>query len=158
MSLELDAGLHVLRWEFERKDGNSFGSWSELSDFEVIGDFATWASAIGLAGAKETSDPDFDGLENVVEYALGTDPLSREADGLTMVETESGVWVTYPFAPDRQTGVDTALEVSTDLAQWLPMETVEYPDDHRRALIENPPAQLWVRLAISAEEQGNPGQ
>jgi hypothetical protein len=40
----------------------------------VAGNYASWATAHGITGQPASGDFDKDGLTNLVEYALGTDP------------------------------------------------------------------------------------
>lgn len=63
------------------------------------------------------ADSDGDGIANLIEYALGSNPLIAAApspDGLTFV---------VPIAPDADDAIVLG-EVSTSLADWIPAERI----------------------------------
>lgn len=129
--------------------------------------YADWAKAHSEAAPME--DPDHDGLPNLAEYALGTDPgssLAPESPVLTPgVESGSG----FSFATvalTLRTGADDAvvsLQFSSDLKNWVsppaPFErisTTGRPDGRSVELFRSltPQPQLpkgWFRLKVSME-------
>ena len=90
-------------------------------------DFATWAIANGLdAGALLTDDPEGDGLNHLLEYALGSDPLVESSRNLPQASQQflsvagsSDYSLTFSFR--RQVGASDliySVELSTDLSSW----------------------------------------
>ncbi|MDP1579052.1 MAG: pectinesterase family protein [Candidatus Didemnitutus sp.] len=68
--------------------------------------------------AADTADPDADGLTNLVEYALGLDPLTATNAGLPQLAANESEW-TYTYTrPADRTDLTYAVEFSTDLANW----------------------------------------
>ena len=78
------------------------------------GGFAAWASQNGVG--SELEDPDGDGVENLLEFALGLDP--REVSEPVMV----GDAVRFLTSPGS--GVPVVLERSADLVNWAVVPTV----------------------------------
>ncbi len=60
-------------WSVSRTGGNMFLNYSPPS---LGGSYATWATAAGIPGALPNNDADNDGLANLVEYGLGTNPTT----------------------------------------------------------------------------------
>ena len=86
--------------------------------------YAEWAARFFRYGAMNnthTSDPDFDGLKNVAEYALGSAPLAPNGSPTEWVRvSDSGV--DYPGIRFRRragtSDLTVRVQVSTDLATW----------------------------------------
>jgi len=94
---------------------DSYGSvTSAAATLAVSDNFAAWAARNGVAGA--TVDFDFDGLQNLIEYALGLDPKSPGLAGAPVSGTNGGrLTLTYTKvknAPD----VACAVQVTSSLA------------------------------------------
>jgi hypothetical protein len=89
--------------------------------------FEEWRGAQGLDGAlrqsagRTTDDPDSDGTVNLLEYALGGDPLAADAPGLSVTAPDAATLeLTWPENPDL-TDVTTTLRETTSLgAAWTP--------------------------------------
>ncbi|MDZ4405378.1 GEVED domain-containing protein [Prosthecobacter sp.] len=79
--------------------------------------FATWAQDSALGGA--TDDPDEDGLANLLEYALGTDPVNAlQPNRFTLTQDSAGsiiALLTQPIA--TRDDIIIKLESLTDLTQ-----------------------------------------
>ena len=91
-------------------------------EFVPTASYAAWAAAAGLTGAQAlaTADPDGDGLANIVEYALHTDPLrsfSSQAPTLAII----GDSMVLTHRRSKTALVDLTYEVSTDLKVWTPV-------------------------------------
>ena len=98
-----------------------------LSDVEVAaladgGGYASWVTQTmpetSAAQALDSADPDGDGQLNLLEYALGTDPLTVSGSPFTIERAGDGsLWLMYP----RRTGFSglryTILQ-SDDLVSW----------------------------------------
>jgi hypothetical protein len=96
-----------------------------LPSGEVESGYAGWRSEQGFATSEDgepMADPDGDGLVNLVEYALGLNPLSAKRDGVPTGGIEAIGDVNYltlnvaknPDAAD----VVFMVEVSDDLINW----------------------------------------
>ena len=90
-------------------------------------DFASWASSVGLPeGAAPEDDPEGDGLNHLLEYALASDPLvpsSADAPSasvqLLTIGEDTGAYLTLTFR--RQIGaadLSYAVEFSDDMLSW----------------------------------------
>ncbi len=78
--------------------------------------FATWATTHGVIEA--TGDADQDGLSNLLEYALGTDPTSPNI-AAPLAVTRDGSHIALSFNVNLQTpDVVFQVEGSDDLATW----------------------------------------
>ena len=109
-----------LAWRASRLTGGTPGTGEYI-------DFATWAIANGLdAGALLTDDPEGDGLNHLLEYALGSDPLVESSRNLPQASQQflsvagsSDYYLTFSFR--RQVGASDliySVELSTDLSSW----------------------------------------
>ena len=86
--------------------------------------FATWASGYGVSGGG--NDPDLDGVSNLMEYALGTNPQSPSTPRTPEIAMNgSQGLISYEVstvAPD----VDYVLEMSSDLLQWTSVDAAPF--------------------------------
>ena len=93
----------------------------------LVQDFELWAETVFPAGTDAAdmtpaADPDGDGVVNLMEYALGTDPLSPStADLPTPLRLTIGddqfLALSYP-RPPHDNGVTYTVETSEDLQSW----------------------------------------
>lgn len=88
----------------------------------AVSPYAAWASAQGLsAGVNDgaTQDPDADGVANLVEFALGGNPLSAaSAPAPTVARSGSNLAFTYDVKTAAAAQFTVTAETSTDLAAW----------------------------------------
>lgn len=120
-----DGGGASLTRISEKEYGNDFANWTAAAPSPGTiapgSRFTSWAASHGLT--DPAGDPDGDGLESLLEYALGTDPLAPST-AHPLALADGGVSaVSYqvdPAVPD----VDFVLLGSTDLLSWVPLDTV----------------------------------
>jgi hypothetical protein len=85
---------------------------------ESVRHWAAWQEEVAFApgAAGELADPDKDGLCNLLEYALGSDPLRLEATAVPTVACIDG-YLEFTFSrTSAHPDVVIAVEASTDLA------------------------------------------
>ena len=64
------------------------------------------------------SDADHDGMDLLVEYALGLDPLNTDATGLP-IPALAGDFLTLTYTKNKAaTDITVTAEVSSDLVNW----------------------------------------
>ena len=97
-------------------------------------DFDTWAQTNGLgAGASMSADPDKDGLNNLMEYALASNPLVDSRSDLPTGETKlievDGTTASYLTITFRRqlaaSDLTYTVELSGNLAAWDPDTAVQ---------------------------------
>jgi autotransporter-associated beta strand protein len=88
--------------------------------------YAAWVATQSWpspAASAADADPDADGLPNLLEYALATDPLAASA-GPVLGTTGTGPrFLTLSFARVADAALTYTVEASTDLAGWAPIWT-----------------------------------
>ena len=86
-----------------------------------------WASDNGLdPAATKTDDPDGDGIVNLMEYALSSNPIATSRGDLPQIamqtldlEDQPKEYITYSFTRQGQTNdLIYSVEVSEDLKEW----------------------------------------
>lgn len=95
--------------------------------FEQWQDFA-FPAGTPLVDREPGEDPDMDGFKNLLEYALGLDPMAHSAmPSATQVTISGQTYLEWRFnRPAGRSDVSLAGEASDNLAQWLtgPAEAV----------------------------------
>lgn len=83
--------------------------------------YGDWATAKGLTGANNgaNDDPDFDGISNIIEFALDGDPLASDTSKLP-VSSEDATNFHFDFdrRDDSVSEVALTFEYGTTLASW----------------------------------------
>lgn len=86
--------------------------------------FATWTASIPWAGANSdpTADPDGDGLPNLLEYALGSDPLDSASAAAPFLQV-SGLspqpsFLQLTFTRVADPALTYTVQASSDLLTW----------------------------------------
>ena len=112
-------------------------------------------SEISQGLAADEADPDGDGLVNLAEYALGTDPR-HFSPPLAAVRDENGLTLTFT-RPAGLTGISYAAESSDGLGTWSPVtleviatgttETVRARDP----LTSGNPGRRFIRLRFERQ-------
>ncbi|MCP5533120.1 MAG: hypothetical protein H7A48_08100 [Akkermansiaceae bacterium] len=124
--------------------GNDWVSWRELS-------FDETQIAAGLA--DEDADPDFDNLDNLAEYALGTNPLGFTPPFVATLDG-TGLWFTFT-RPAGLPDVSYAAESSDGFGTWSPaiLEVIEMGETEtvraREPLSTGDPARRFLRLKFT---------
>jgi hypothetical protein len=100
----------------------SDGSLSANSTFtvSVTETMASWLSAQADVGTltAATDDPDGDGLANLLEYALGTEPGNAASGSAPVAGVDADGKLTLTFTPERVSGLRYVIEASSDLSDW----------------------------------------
>ncbi|MEP4076699.1 sialate O-acetylesterase [Haloferula sp.] len=118
--------------------------------------YYTWRTGISWGSGDdetETGDPDLDGIENFLEYALGLDPLTSDPSGLPTL-TPNGSDSEYDFNNLRD---DVLYEVllSTDLVNWSEPAFAEVTSATMMPVLipgsEAVDGRLFVRLRVSEQ-------
>lgn len=84
----------------------------------------TYFGVIASTGtAADAADPDGDGIANLLEYALGTDPTVAGSAVLPTGTSEGGNFVFRYTRPVATTDLVSIVQKSTDLATWTTIST-----------------------------------
>lgn len=143
-------------------DGTGFALHRKI-EFLYGNDFINWEASVATPGIEAGrsslsewsaqhdildlyADDDADGLANLLEYAIGSNPTSpNEMFGLVVTPIGDDVMVTYPTEFQRE-GILVRMEVSRDLVTWDLAPTVTEGDLQR---FENPQEpDLFFRLNV----------
>lgn len=135
---------------------NASGSvTSQPASVVIKQSYTRWAAGFGLAADSQALDPDGDGLNNLLEYALNLTPTVADTRGGPTLTIEGGQSVFRFTRPTWTTGITYWVEFSTDLTTWTPAPTaptVESSTASSETLVvtfaSNGPRQ-FVRLRIS---------
>ena len=100
-------------------------------------------------------DIDGDGLKNLVEYALGLDPLSRnaalmptrDANGLTLLFTRPKDLPNVTYAAESTDSLGSWSPVTLEIISDGPVQTVRARDP----LTSGNPARRFMRLVLVAQ-------
>jgi hypothetical protein len=106
------------------KQGNDPAAWiaSTPAPGAGVGGYAAWSLAtFGVSGEAKTGDPDGDGLSNLMEYLLGSDPQSPTSltSGLDSNEENPRFVLEYTLRKDRDDASLTAWQ-SDEFQTWIP--------------------------------------
>jgi len=116
----------------ELRIGTTWAAVTPASDLPPAEGYAAWrdstfgADAGNPAISGPHADPDGDGVKNLLEYALGRNPLAASRAGLPTVSRQTftvdgqqGTYLTLTFTkPNAVTDVGYNVEVSGGLASW----------------------------------------
>ncbi|MBI2513888.1 MAG: putative Ig domain-containing protein [Opitutae bacterium] len=87
--------------------------------------FAAWQATNFTSGelsdanvSGPAADPDHDGVANLTEYALGTDPKAASTSGLPAITVSNGEWVFTYTRPADRSDLTYTVETSTNLSTW----------------------------------------
>ena len=159
---QVGEGPHTIRWEFSQGRLNgplAVPGAAVVNGFTIVDNFEKWAEARAIPAqvAGTAADADFDGLSNIVEFVLGTDPRRGNDNTLTVTSTIYGIEISYLGLPGLDTGQTVGVQVSAGLVDWQDVPTEEIYDGNatpfvrHRARLETDLQQLYVRLTVSDE-------
>jgi len=114
------------------------------------GGYDAWAASMGLVGeeALRLADADRDGLQNLIEYALGTSPLAYTASPAARIEPDEASppvkRLTMRFTRPRDLpDVSYAVWVSADLKSWSEVSDI--------TVVDGPGSELETVIARDSE-------
>ncbi|MBT4223734.1 MAG: redoxin family protein [Opitutae bacterium] len=125
----LSAGVHALAISVHNASKTSSDIGFDLRLFTIVGsggggdsEFTAWAETNGLSNqpAKDQAmdaDPDNDGHSNLLEYALGGNPLSEQAESLQETSADSSK-ASVTFIRVKKT-IDSALSYNVQICPDL---------------------------------------
>jgi hypothetical protein len=104
-----DAGL------YDCVVSDDYGSVNTSAATLAVSDsFSAWSARKGVAGSS--GDPDFDGLPNLVEYALGSDPQTKTPSASPVVAPD-GDYLTLTYTKVKNSpDITCAAQVASSLA------------------------------------------
>ena len=89
-----------------------------IDQFVLIRDYDSWIAQFTVSDSSEQGDPDGDGTDNLVEYALGLDPTAHDTCPSPAVDLSgANPQVTIGLASGT-TGITSEIQRSTDLTGW----------------------------------------
>ena len=133
--------------------GNFVSSWS--NELPTPGgkriDYAGWSAIWGVGG--EFLDPDFDGLDNIVEFALGLNPTVFDANALSDLVIEGGDIILTYTRNLLHSGITISGEYSTNLVDWMPtsdslVSSSNFSEVRKSSVTMSPHTRLFMRLKI----------
>ncbi|CAN5242765.1 hypothetical protein BH23VER1_BH23VER1_12360 [soil metagenome] len=142
----------------------SVGFWSPGTHVDGMpfcdpgGGYATFAMMFPGLGAAEDDD-DFDGIPNLIEYALGLDPTMPDTGGLPVVGTDGMGRPQLTVAKGALAGADAnttfSVTVSTELAEWTTVDTVVLSDtpDELAVVYVGGEDRIFMRLEVTEDSQ-----
>jgi len=121
----LDANLpagtsYVYRVRVTNEAGSNYSA--EITAATASAGYSAWASAQGAnfagASAAMDADPDRDGMPNLMEYALGGNPLDSTSAPAPAVSLDGSNRLRLTFACAGRSDLVYTVQSSTDLSQW----------------------------------------
>ncbi|MDE0594093.1 MAG: lamin tail domain-containing protein [Roseibacillus sp.] len=105
-------------------------------------------------GSGELEDFDIDGIPNLIEFALGLDPLVFDANLLPGVVVEGGSLSISYNRNNLLSGITYQVQVSTDLITWNPVpdvlvSTQNFIEVRKASVPTSPNGRQFMRIAIT---------
>lgn len=129
---QLGEGTHVLRWTYSKNasvSANEDTAWVDQLVFapQTALTYSDWVIENFTPEEREqptivspSVDPDFDGLDNLMEFALGLGPKTADADPLVLGSlSEGGVnYLTLTYTLQKGRTFAAFVEKTTDFENW----------------------------------------
>lgn len=118
--------------------------------------YATWSSGITWGGGDNSlnGDPDGDGLVNLLEYALNTNPVNSTPEGLSVskLEDSGNTYLVVAYRKHKDASDLTyTLEKSTNMASWI--DYVPAPADITTTAIDANTDNVSIRIPTNSSEK-----
>ena len=111
----------------------SFGGFSSAAEpgrTSIDGSFEVWARQHGLSVGGAADDPDHDGNVNLLEYAVGTDPLDASSVGEFKIEVTGGFVSIFAVISTNAPDIIYRVQATTNLnptTSWQTLAEKWYP-------------------------------
>ena len=140
-------GLSIQR-RIDSSYGNDFINWSASTptpgEARSISTLENWAVANRILNLQ--GDNDGDGLRNLFEYAIGSDPNEQnQFNGLVTDPRGGEVIINFP-SNYKKPGIEIILESSSDLTTWDIRPTV--PEDDQEVFTWTQEPAMFFRLRV----------
>ncbi len=154
------SGAYVLKATIT--DNGGLSVTSSVSINVTLTPFGNWkvqkfgANAGNAAIAGPTADPDADGISNLLEYALNTDPMNAASLSLPTVGMTGGTMTFTYRKNDAASDLSYVVQQSSDLLSWTAANVVNtiLSDDGSTSVIQasipvGASTKLWLRLSVT---------
>lgn len=162
----LTAGTHNITAQYAGDANYAASTSAILSQVIVLSAFDAWAAdpAHGLTPGLNNGpmdDPNYDGMCNLLVFALGGAPMSSSVGVLPKLTRSGNTWIFEYDRSDLSLPVTTqVVEYGSDLVGWTPVTipvttagsvtiTPGSPSDHVSVTIPAPGARIFVRLKVT---------
>ena len=114
-------------------------------------DYQNWSAIYGVGAGSD--DDENDGLPNLVEFALGLNPLVSDIDAFPSVVIDGGD-LTLTYSKNLLlSGITCLVEYSTDLITWDPaseslVSSSNYTEVVKASVTITPNTRLFMRFAV----------
>ncbi len=103
-------------------------------EFDIIGsaskNYKAWLEGYpDLIDSELNGNSDADSYPNILEYALGLDPLEKNAGAISMTKQEGVCKLHYPRRANSRDEVEFSIEYSSNLIDWFILEVEEELSD-----------------------------
>ena len=163
----LGVGSYVITASYAGNANNASSSSAALSQVIMLASFDTWAAdpvqkLTSEAARGATADPDNDGIPNLVEFALGGNPMVSSQPIQPSLSKSAGNWEFDYERSDLSLSPATTqvVEYGNNLIGWTPVNipmtssgivtiTPGSPSDHVKVTLPTGAIKTFVRLKVS---------